>query len=442
MEFAEPEPDFDWSPDRGRVRRGISLMTASVLTIAIAGLAYSRPTLPWSGTTAEGAPAGTSAYSVTTVDFVDRRTGWLVALLATGDYAVMHTANGGLSWTHQLSVRGDGHAQYMRFFDMSVGIFALMGTRPILHRTLDGGQSWSIVSPTVPAGSVVLSWSFVDPDNGWMLVDDPEQIKPSSNRLYRTLDGGSTWLDLGPPLQAPDRAFQVHFSYLTTGWLTTASAGAYAYKTSDFGATWSRVPLPSPPAFSSRFGEFFVAVHPTSGSGALVSVIYFSSIQGRSGVGGRIRGFPPLTVSGFDGGRPQTYTFSTVMDQVAGGPFGRDMPPNEMRLRTVDNGARWETVKPPSPGGAIGYFDARNWWWVGSGAWSSSRDGGVTWTDQRGINANIPIPGSLQVLDRDHGWFAASEATRPVLEVTGDGGSHWQKVMLPPISDAPLYALT
>ena len=53
MEFAEPEPDFDWSPDRGRVRRGISLMTASVLTIAIAGLAYSRPTLPWSGTTAE-----------------------------------------------------------------------------------------------------------------------------------------------------------------------------------------------------------------------------------------------------------------------------------------------------------------------------------------------------------------------------------------------------
>jgi len=46
------------------------------------------------------------------------------------------------------------------------------------------------------------------------------------------------------------------------------------------------------------------------------------------------------------------------------------------------------------------------------------------------------------VLDRDHGWFAASEATRPVLEVTGDGGSHWQKVMLPPISDAPLYALT
>jgi photosystem II stability/assembly factor-like uncharacterized protein len=442
MEFAQPEPDFDWSPHRRRVWRGLTVMIASVLTIAIACLAYLHPTLPWSSTITGGAPAGTSAYRVTTVDFVDQRAGWLVAVLATGDYAVMHTANGGLSWTHQWSVRGDGHAHYMKFFGTSVGIFALTGTRPILHRTLDGGRTWSTVSAIVPAGSVVLSWSFVDAERGWMLVDDPEQIKPSSNRLYRTDDGGKTWGDLGPPVKAPDRAFQVHFSNPTTGWLTTASAGAYAYRTFDLGVTWSRVPLPSPPVFSSRFGEFFVAVHPTSGSGALLSVIYFSSIQGRSGVGGRIRGFPPLTVSGFDGGRPQTYTFSTVMDQVAGGPFGLDVPPNEVRLSTLDDGARWQTVKPPSPGGAIGYFDARNWWWIGSGALSRSRDGGVTWTDQRGINANIPIPGSLQVLDRDHGWFAALEGTRPVLEVTSDGGSHWQKVKLPAIPDAPPYALT
>ena len=56
--------------------------------------------------------------------------------------------------------------------------------------------------------------------------------------------------------------------------------------------------------------------------------------------------------------------------------------------------------------------------------------------------ANIPIPGSLQVLDRDHGWFAALEGIRPVLEVTSDGGGHWQKVKLPAVPDAPPYALT
>ena len=427
------DPDFDWAPQRGRARRAIALIAASLLSVTLAGTAFLHPSLPaFMSSSSTKMPLMHAAYRVAAVDFVDRGTGWVVALLESGDYAIVHTTDGGLTWTRQLSVTADGRAHYVKFFDRSVGVFALLGTRPLLHRTADGGRTWSQL-PAVNAPGNVISWSFVDSHHGWMLVTDPGQAARSRTRLYRTVDGGGLWNDLGPPVDAPDQAFQIHFSYLTTGWLTSAGAGAYAYKTNDFGATWSRVPLPSPFGGWPQIGEFFVAVQPTSGAGAVASVVYFPPIKGRTGIGGTIRGFPPLTVRGFDGGRPRTYLYTTVIDQVAGGPYGQELAPNQAQLRTLDNGGAWAVIGPPAASGAIGYFDASNWWWIGAGLWSTSKDGGVTWTGPRGTRVIEPVPGSLQVLDRDHAWFAGSTPTKPVLQSTDDGAVHWRTVTLPAI---------
>jgi photosystem II stability/assembly factor-like uncharacterized protein len=433
----EIDRDFDWTPQRGRARRAIVLIAASLLSITAAGTAFLQPSLPsfMSGSSTK-APLMHAAYRVAAVDFVDRSTGWVVALLKSGDYAIMHTTDGGLTWTRQLSAPSDGRAHYVKFFNHSVGIFALLGTRPLLHRTADGGRTWSQLLAVDTPGNVV-SWSFVDSDHGWMLVTDPGRAAPSRMRLYRTVDGGRLWTDLGPPVDAPDQAFQIHFSYLTTGWLTSAGSGAYAYKTNDFGATWSRVALPAPPGGWPRSGQFFVAVQPTSGAGAVASVVYFPPIKGRTGIGGTVRAFPPLTVRGFDGGRPRTFLYATVIDQVAGGPYTQDQAPNQSQLSTVDNGVTWAVIGPPAPTGAIGYFNASNWWWIGAGLWSSSNDGGVTWTGPRGTGVVEPVPGSLQVLDRDHAWFAGSTPSKPVLQSTDDGALHWRTVVLPAIEVPP-----
>ena len=429
------DSDLDWAPQRGRAQRAVALIAVSLITMTGAGVAYLHPSFPaFTTDSSTKSSLGHAAYRVAAVDFVDRTAGWVVAL-ESGDYAVLHTTDAGQTWTRQLATPSDGHAQYVRFFDRSVGVFALLGTRPLLHRTSDGGRTWSLLSPDVPGN--VLSWSFVDSDHGWMLVTDPVRGMQSQARLYRTVDGGGLWTDLGPPVSAPDQVFQIHFSYLTTGWLTSAGAGPYAYKTNDFGATWSRVTLPAPPGGWPRVGQFFVAVQPTSGAGAVASVVYFAPVKGRTGIGGTVRSFPPLTVLGFDGGRPHTYTYSTLIDQLAGGPFAQDQAPNQAQLRTVDNGATWAAIGPPSPNGAIGYFDAVNSWWVGAGLWSRSRDGGVTWTGPRGIGVIDPVPGSLRVLDRDHAWLAGSAGSRPVLQSTDDGAAHWRTVALPAIEGLP-----
>ena len=82
----------------------------------------------------------------------------------------------------------------------------------------------------------------------------------------------------------------------------------------------------------------------------------------------------------------------------------------------------------------MGYSDARDWWWIGSGAWSTSSDAGTTWTPYRNVGVPQPLPGSLQVLDPRHAWFGAMAGTRAVLVNTNDAGIHWQMRVLPVIT--------
>jgi len=433
MQVLEFDPDQDWTTHRGRARRAVALIAASLIAMLGVGTAFLHPSLP--ALVAGSLTKAHASYRVASVDFVDRTTGWVVAL-QSGDYAILHTTDGGLTWTRQLSMSGDGHAHYVKFFDRSVGVFALLGTRPLLHRTSDGGRTWSVLPAAKVPGSV-MSWSFVDSDSGWMLVTDPAGGAHSQAKLYRTVDGGGLWTDLGSPVSAPDKAFQIHFSYLTTGWLTIAGGGAYAYRTNDFGVTWSRVPLPAAKDGWAQSGPFFVAVQPTSGTGAVASVVYLPQIKTKKGISGTITGFPPLTVRIYDGGRPVANTFTTLVDQVAGGPAAQQQAPNQILLSTLDGGATWTPIEPPSSSGAIGYVDAANSWWVGAGLWSTSRDGGVTWTVPRGTGVIEPVPGSLRVLDRNHAWFAGSAGSMPVLESTDDGAAHWRTVTLPAIEEAP-----
>jgi photosystem II stability/assembly factor-like uncharacterized protein len=100
----------------------------------------------------------------------------------------------------------------------------------------------------------------------------------------------------------------------------------------------------------------------------------------------------------------------------------------------VDGGSSWKNADVPLDYGAFGFTDALDWWWIGSGAWATSSDGGVTWTAKHPLGVLAPLPGSLQVLDADHAWFAGMAGTRPVLETTADGGYEWTMVSLPAIT--------
>src|SRR5260370_29204848 len=295
----------------------------------------------------------------------------------------------------------------MRLCGVAVGGCSLSRASLQVYWWADGVTLWT-APPAPKVGGIVLSWSFVDSDFGWLLVTGTSSVASLRANLYRTKDGGFTWAALGHPPSAPDQAFQANFSRLTTGWLTSASSGPYAYRTDDRGETWSRVLLPPPAGGWPGGGHFLVAVQPTSGSGALASVVYFPAVKGRTGIGADIDPFTPLVVPGFDGVPQHTYTYTTVIDQLVAGPLARESPPNQTALSTVDHGSSWSGIEPPDSSGAIGAFDASDWWWIGAGQSATSGDGGVTWTYPRNMGVVDALPATLRVLHHNHAWFAGS----------------------------------
>ena len=433
----EPEPDVD-SVDGGRMRRAIGLMAISCLVIAAVAAVYVHPAL---GGPARPAPVrlpSASSYSLAAVDFVSPTTGWIAAIFDDGDFVLMRTTDAGDTWKPELSGPTGGHGVYMKFFDAVDGMFALTGARPLLYRTADGGTVWT-AGAALTANATVLSWSFADPANGWMLVHvDPRTA--FDVHLYRTADAGQAWTDLGRPVSPPDQAFSVAFGAGGAGWLTTLSSGPYAYRSGDYGASWKRVELPSAGGPAAR-GQFLVAAQPVGATGVVASLVGFTPPQGRSGIGDSILDYPPLKVRAFDGGAAVTYVYAVAGDTLAPQRLGAGQSdaltveaPDQVQLSSVDGGWSWRRISLPSAPGAIGVLDAWHWWWIGPGRESRTADAGATWSSPRSVAVPLPLAGSLQVLDPTHAWYAAVEGVRPVLIATDDAGGSWRTVRLPPMS--------
>src|SRR5256885_2700503 len=159
MHAAELETDYGSSSARGRIARAVALISASLVTLMVTAALYVHPSLNLFERPTPAAGALRGDYRVAAVDFVSPTTGWLLVDFPSGDYALIHTVDAGRSWTHQLTAPSEGHAKYTKFFDASVGVLALVGTRPVLHRTSDGGRTW-VSRPALDRGASVLSWSF------------------------------------------------------------------------------------------------------------------------------------------------------------------------------------------------------------------------------------------------------------------------------------------
>jgi photosystem II stability/assembly factor-like uncharacterized protein len=438
----ELEADYDPPVEPSRARRALSLIVISLLAIGLTGVVYLRPSLGHSSSPA--APPPPAPYQLAAVDFVSPTTGWFAASFDSGRFAVMHTTDAGAHWTHQLAGDVGSAGVDIKFFNSTQGVVTVLGAQSVIYRTADGGHRWSAkpILSGVAYLTSVSSVSFADAVHGWLLLSTPSVA--SGAQLERTNDGGATWTNLGSPAVGNDLAYGVHFTDPRIGWLDSLSARPYAYRSVDGGATWQQVPLPAPRGGWPATGQFFVGAQATQGIGVIATVASFAPPSGRSGVGATVVAYPPLTVRTFDGGVPVSYVYVTFVNTISNSSWSaagtkssassaQVQAPNQVQLGSLDGGSSWSLIAPPNAPGAIGYTDARDWWWIGSGAWSKSSDGGTTWTPYRNAGVPQPLPGSLQVLDPGHAWFGAMAGTRAVLENTNDGGTHWRMSILPPL---------
>jgi photosystem II stability/assembly factor-like uncharacterized protein len=136
---------------------------------------------------------------------------------------------------------------------------------PVVWRTADGGRTWQASSPLNTSDLnetyLVSNVFFATPSAGWILIHVGAGMNHDYVALYRSTDGGASWLRVIDPYT--DQGIQgctktgLVFSDGSNGWLTGncngVAPGALLFQTVDGGATWNFIHLPVPTGYADLF---------------------------------------------------------------------------------------------------------------------------------------------------------------------------------------------
>lgn len=295
-----------------------------------------------------------------------------------------------------------------------------------VYRTRNAGSEWERVGEIQVdervAGEALggVQLTFVDDAHGWFLG----QIHPGMHRvepfLFATEDGGASWRLVMTTLPSPEGQLPEHplkGSYsLPYGSEVLAfvsprrglAGTGRLWLTTDGGASWLPVELPSPPDPPELAEPFTYARPPrfTSGEDGYVVVDLY----------------------------PSEDVYCPPCDQFAASPQASYL------YRTDDGGDSWVARKLPIPGGVVAFSDARHGWLLGREGREDGQggrtvlhrtaDGGETW---QAVARELPIPPTARLdrLDEERGfaWDAEPpEGDGSALWTTANGGREWQAV--------------
>jgi photosystem II stability/assembly factor-like uncharacterized protein len=100
------------------------------------------------------------------------------------------TSDGGATWSLPATVLSDAEPFMLNFNDLDVEVLC-GGDLCISH---DGTQTWETITPNVGFSYTdthyISGMTFPTPLNGWVILWE----SPATYKLYRTDDGGSTWI--------------------------------------------------------------------------------------------------------------------------------------------------------------------------------------------------------------------------------------------------------
>jgi photosystem II stability/assembly factor-like uncharacterized protein len=173
--------------------------------------------------------------------------GWV-----TSSGALFWTTDNGRHWKN-ITPHGDGGIASVFFLDTSTG-WVLMSRyeepepRFDLAFTRDSGVTWSLTHLKIPVNPNEYTLApqgdmqFTDAMHGWMNLSVQSGSAFNFGLLFRTTDGGKTWV-WSP---GPGRAGQIRFIDQWNGW-GIGLEDAELWTTHDGAATWQQVSLAPPP---------------------------------------------------------------------------------------------------------------------------------------------------------------------------------------------------
>jgi photosystem II stability/assembly factor-like uncharacterized protein len=144
-------------------------------------------------TTLTPAAATDQPFQIDELHMFDEDNGWVWGRTPAADTVLLHTSDGGLSWSnvspasYDFDNRGafilDAQSAWIPYWDTPYSQNGLL-------RTLDGGQSWEELPAVQGRGNGF--WHFISQDIGWF-----ESVDVGAGNLFvrfsATRDGGETW---------------------------------------------------------------------------------------------------------------------------------------------------------------------------------------------------------------------------------------------------------
>lgn len=326
-------------------------------------------------------PANVYSYTLTSAPLhvIDAQT----FLLTDNNGNTYLTKNGGGAWT--LVSAGQSYSQSLTaaFRDAKNGF--MVDGKGQSFATQDGGVNWQLKRSDF---GQIQSVQFVSKQVGWLVGSD--------GRLYKSTDGGETWLT-GPVAQGV-YYMNARFDSETLGWVRRNGTVASTFAaTQDGGQTWADLTLPYG-VVSLRLGtEAWIAVGDQG-------TILVSKDHGAT------------WKSVFTGTSATLYT-AAFSDAKTAWVVGSD----GVLLKSADSGLTWTSVKPAGADGLrdIRFVTAQVGWIVGdNGVILSTVDGGKTWHPQSS-GTTLPLA-SIQAVDVNTAWVSGPWG---VLLATGNGGN-------------------
>lgn len=223
------------------------------------------------------------APSLVDIHFMNEIDGWGVT-----ETQIVRTNDGGVTWYNVTppEVTTTGYNAHLNVLDnahvwVQITDYAVSIENSTLYRTADGGGTW--VKFTVPFASGRIT--FLDDKNGWAFGDLGAGAGSNAVAVFQTTDGGATWNqtytnDPNQPNAKDSLPLGGIKSGLTplnmqTAWVsgvTYSDGTVYLYRTDDGGANWAQVTTLALPPVAQNTQVGFEPVTIVSATDAFVTV--------------------------------------------------------------------------------------------------------------------------------------------------------------------------